>query len=109
MTLRRRHLLPVLGSLALPALPARAESRAIVFPRAEQGGDRRDDYSVQLLLLALSKSAPGAYTFEQHKVFMLQERGLHELETSPSLDVLWTMTTAEREKNLMPILSLIHI
>ena len=102
MTLSRRTLLTA-SALAPLAGRAWAAPRTIVFPRAEQGGDRRDDYQVQLLLLALGKSAPGAYAFEPHKVFMLQERALHELETAPGLDVVWTMTTAEREKSLLPI------
>jgi hypothetical protein len=100
----RRRLLLLLAALALLAAgPAAAAPRTIVFPRAEQGGDRRDDYPVQLLLLALGKAAPGAYAFAPHKVFMLQERALQELQAAPGLDIVWTMTTAERERSLMPI------
>jgi hypothetical protein len=100
---RRRSLLVSLLTATMLAGPALAAPRTVSFPRAEQGGDRRDDYPVQLLLLALGKAAPGRYEFAPHKVFMLQDKALHLLETDPGLDVVWTMTTAEREKRLLPI------
>ncbi len=102
MTSRRRVLVSLAMSATLPG-QAVAAPRTVVFPRAEQGGDRRDDYPVQLLLLALGRSAPGRYEFAPHPQFMLQEQALRALQAGPGLDVVWTMTTSEREQALTPI------
>ena len=89
---------------------ARADSRTetptvphtLVYPRSEADGDRRDDYPVQLLALALAKA--GRHDeLQPHAPFMLQARSISELQQGRGLDVIWTMTSAERETQLLPV------
>ena len=56
---RRRRAVVTLALAARLAGHAVAAPRTVIFPRAEHGGDRRDDYPVQLLLLAMGRAAPG--------------------------------------------------
>ncbi len=94
----------------MPPVWARPDSRAetavvphtLVYPRAEADADRRDDYPVQLLALALAKA--GRHDkLEPHALFMLQARSIRELEQGRGLDVIWTMTSIEREADLLAI------
>lgn len=94
--------LPTLAQTLPPAgLPVRSQ-RAVVYPRAELPDDRRDDYPLALLALALAKTRK-AYELKINPVFMLQVRAISELEQGRSVDVIWTTTSAEREKALLPI------
>lgn len=87
------------ASAPAPSVPA---TLVVVYPRAELANDRRDDYPLALLGLALKKSRT-AYTLQPSPVFMLQVRAVSELEQGRSVDVIWTMTSAEREKALLPV------
>jgi hypothetical protein len=79
-----------------------ALARPLVYPRAESAGDERDRFPVQLLELALRK-ADATYELKPHPVFMLQVRALREVEQQSGLDIVWTMTSKEREQALLPI------
>ena len=79
-----------------------ADATRVVYPRAEANSDRRDEYPVQLLELALAR-AGGSYAVESHALFMLQARSIAELAQGRGLDVIWTMTSAEREAQLLPV------
>ncbi len=84
------------------AVAAAAPPRTIVYPRAESDVDDRDRYPVQLLTLALRKAHAG-YELKVHPVFMLQVRAMHEVEQDSGLDIVWTMTSRERERALLPV------
>ena len=84
------------------ALSAAATARTVVYPRAETDVDERDRYPVQLLKLALRK-ADADDELKPHAVFMLQVRALREVEQQSGLDIVWTMTSREREQALLPI------
>lgn len=64
--------------------------------------DERSFYPIELLKLALSKSnhsivaRPSEFTMSQY-------RTLKQLELNKGIDVVWTMTNAEREQQLRPI------
>ena len=92
----------VLLLLAFQLAAAAAWAATVVYPRAESSADERDRYPVQLLALALRK-AHSSYELKPHPVFMLQVRALRELEQGSGLDVVWTMTSREREQALLPI------
>ena len=81
---------------------ASATARTVVYPRAESASDERDRYPVQLLALAL-REAHSAYELKPHPVFMLQVRAMREVEQGSGLDIVWTMTSKEREQALLPI------
>jgi len=89
---------PSLATGAPPSTPVQTVS----YPRSETLVDQRDDYPIELLALALRK-ANKAYELVPHPVFMLQVRQIVELEQGKGLDVMWTMTSVEREKKLLPI------
>ena len=77
-------------------------ARTVVYPRAETDLDDRDRYPVQLLQLALRK-AQASYELKPHAVFMLQVRAMREVEQQSGLDIVWTMTSREREQALLPV------
>jgi len=91
-----------LALLLMVCLLAPAMARTVVYPRAESDSDRRDEYPVQVLRLALRKAHAG-YELKPHPVFMLQVRAMQEVEQGAGLDVVWTMTSREREQALLPI------
>ena len=88
--------------LALYLCAASAMARTVVYPRAESETDERDRYPVQLLMLAL-REAHSPYELKPHPVFMLQVRAMREVEQGSGLDIVWTMTSKEREQALLPI------
>ena len=88
--------------LAGLAAAAPAPPRTVVYPRAENTVDERDRYPVQLLTLALRK-AHADVALRPHAVFMLQVRAMREVEQQSGLDIVWTMTSREREQALLPV------
>jgi hypothetical protein len=84
------------------ALAGAAPARVVVYPRAETDADDRDRYPVKLLRLALEK-AHASVDLKPHAVFMLQVRAMREVQQESGLDILWTMTSREREAALLPI------
>lgn len=86
--------------VALASLPLLAQT--VLYPRAEYQDDTRDRYAVELLKLALSKS-DNKFELKPSELFMLQQRAIKEVERNENLQVMWTMTSQEREKTLLPI------
>ena len=91
-------ILILIGGQSAVAAPAQ-----VLYPRPETAGDPRTDYPVTLLRLALAKSG-GQFALQPTRETMLQGRALSELATgSGSPRVVWSMTSREREKALLPI------
>ncbi len=67
--------------------------------------DQRNQYYIGLLSLALEKTSlvDGEFKLLESKVVMPQGRALKELEKKASLDVVWSMSTIQREEDLLPI------
>lgn len=79
-----------------------AEPTLVVYPRVD-GDGAQGDYGIALLQLALAK-AGGNYRAELSPLRMQQNRALAELQSSNgSVDVIGTMTSAEREARLLPV------
>ncbi len=74
----------------------------VVYPPPMSAIDRRQAYGAQLLALALGKSG-AAYALRAGNVVMPQDRALKSLEDSKGVDVVWCMTTREREQALLPV------
>lgn len=72
------------------------------FPKPEFEGDRRYDYALQLLQLALSKSGTD-YRIQTAEFPMNQERQVLEIEAGRTIDVGPIPSSAEREARLLPI------
>lgn len=73
------------------------------FPKPEFEGDRRYDYAMQLLQLALSKTST-EYRIQTTEFPMNQERQVLEIEAGRTIDVGPIPSSAEREARLLPIL-----
>lgn len=88
--------------LSLSIVPtARCEER-IFYPRPEHLQDSRNDYIVELLRRALERSS-GDYRLLPSTEVIPQQRAISNLQRDQGLDVFWTMTSAERERNLQPV------
>ncbi len=105
---RRRLLqqgLPLLlGSSLSPLRTAWAAARpAVVYPRTERDLAQRSQYPLQLLQQAL-KASGADLALQPSQQMMVQGRALLELQADRgAVDVVWTMTSREREQELLPI------
>ena len=74
-------------------------------PRPAGERDLRNLYALDVLRLALDKTleSHGPYRLESIAEIMPQSRAISELAEGHYLDVLWTMTSREREQQLRPI------
>lgn len=93
------RLFALLWLLALCS-PLRAES--LTYAPPEVADDPRNRYPLQLLQLALDK-AGGDYRLQPAAMPMQQGRVLMELARGRSVRVAWSMTSLEREAQLLPI------
>ena len=74
----------------------------INYPRPLSKNDLRGVYPIKLLELAISKLET-PYDLKASKAPMPQERALKTLRNRDGIDVVWTMTSNERENQLLPI------
>lgn len=72
------------------------------YPAIEDSGDKRSNYPIALLELALKKAGSTA-TLQSTSARVSKSRALHLLETGVEVDVVWTMTSIDREKRFLPI------
>ncbi|WP_166422027.1 hypothetical protein [Paraglaciecola sp. 20A4] len=74
----------------------------ILYPKPLSIKDHRPLYPLRLLQLALSK-LDKPYALKPSKVQMTQGRALRMVGTQKAADVVWTMSTEEREQNYIPV------
>ncbi len=79
-----------------------SSKKILVYPRPEGHFDRRHDYTLQLLELAISK-AQHAYVLIPSRIAMPQGRAFQQLEKNRGIDIVWSMTSIEREEKFLPI------
>ncbi|MEH6346258.1 MAG: hypothetical protein V7785_14290, partial [Bermanella sp.] len=66
--------------------------------------DTRNEYFVSLLKLSLDKTKNlGSYKLAPAGNKMVQRRAIANLSQGISIDILWTMTSEEREETLLPV------
>ena len=82
-------------------MPA-ATAETVRYPAIEDSGDHRSDYAIALLELALKKTGSAA-SLQSAGIRVSRSRSLQRLETGVEVDVVWTMTSIEREKRFLPI------
>jgi hypothetical protein len=99
MTVRRRDLL--LSSAALTAA-AHAAPRRLRIPHVSAKADTEHSYAAVLLEQALA-AAGMTVALDPTAELIPQNRALQELGRHRRLDVLWTMTSVEREQLAQPI------
>ncbi len=101
-TTRRAALGLGASALAAGAL-ARPGERTVRYPRSVRGLEDEREYVVRVLDHALAEVGLN-HRLVPSKWPMVQTRALRELEDGTgTLDVMWTMTTPEREAQLLPI------
>lgn len=100
MKLLRRSVLGGLLAMSLPS--ARAAATVVRFPRSDGPEPKAEHYPVRLLRMALARSS-GDYALQAAGPLMRQSRALLELQHARTIDVMWTMTSQQREKDLLPI------
>ncbi|MBV8034698.1 ABC transporter substrate-binding protein [Roseateles sp.] len=99
MELHRRELL--LSMAGLP-LVARAAPRRVRIPKVSAKAALERSYAAVLLEQALA-AAGMQVTVEPTAELIPQNRALHELGRQARLDVVWTMTSIEREQQALPV------
>ncbi|SEE07347.1 amino acid ABC transporter substrate-binding protein, PAAT family [Pseudomonas anguilliseptica] len=88
--------------LAFLLLPTSHATERLNYPLHSDGIDP-EAYALALLSVALERT-PGRYRLQPTPVPMAQSRALLAIEhDSKSVQVMWTMTTREREARLLPI------
>ncbi len=81
-----------------------ASDRVITYVKPEGINDNRNEYFIKLLALALNKTETQSNKIDlQATMSMQQGRALHQLAQGRSIDVVWTVTSADREKQLLPV------
>ncbi|UPW18986.1 transporter substrate-binding domain-containing protein [Agarivorans sp. TSD2052] len=92
--------------LSFPSAFARGQDPLLVrHVSPESYKDYRSAYFIELLTLALDKTqaAYGNYKLTPNNVRMTQERSLQQLRENQGIDVVWTMSSAKREDDFLPI------
>lgn len=101
MTLGRRGIL--LAGAGLPLAPAWAQPRRLLIPRVSARAELAHSYPALLLEQALA-AAGMPVALSQTDELIPQNRALQALgRASGRLDVVWTMTSVERERQARPI------
>lgn len=73
--------------------------------QAESENDLRNQYFLDLLKLALDKTAAteGAYRIQECDQLMPQRRALQQLQKQRCISLVWTMTSIEREQQALAV------
>lgn len=89
----------IIGSIWLPLF---AQPQIIKYPAVASMSDFRSEYPIALLQLALDKAGVAA-ELQSSAEPMSKSRALHLLSNDAGIDVVWTMTSTERELQYLPI------
>ncbi len=81
---------------------AQAQNLRVVYPKSESNLDARSVYPVKALELALQK-AGGPFDLQPSQSVMQRTRQLSQLADGQELDVVWSVTSNERERDFLPI------
>lgn len=89
-----------LGLLLCLSFPLTADT--VRYPAVEDSGDQRSEYPIALLEMALKKASSTA-KLKSTSVRVSKSRAMYLLETGVEVDVVWSMTSIEREQRFLPI------
>jgi hypothetical protein len=79
-----------------------ADHVVVRYPMPETAFDKRTEYPLKLLELALAKSGQ-PFRLMPTPQAMNQGRALHQLKSARGVDVVWSMTSVQRERDLLPV------
>lgn len=74
----------------------------ITYPRSLSANDQRNLYPLKVLELALDATGV-RYTLTPSDKILLQAKSIRQLKENRDINVIWTMTSIQREKDLLPI------
>ncbi|MCH8620397.1 transporter substrate-binding domain-containing protein [Undibacterium sp. TS12] len=95
--------IPLLSGLTAHTARAAEAARVIRYPRLSAMVDPQSEYMLEILRLAI-KSSGQAYQLQPSDAPMQQARAIYEMASGQGkVDLLWTMSTDEREAQLLPI------
>ncbi len=100
--MRRRIALVLTWMVGFGHLPLWAQPLIIKYPAVASMSDFRSEYPIALLQLALEKAGVKAELRPSAEP-MSKSRSLHLLNNGGGIDVVWTMTSTERELKYLPI------
>jgi hypothetical protein len=92
----------VLLLLMLTSVDSFAASWRINYPRPLSESDRRSDYPLKLLALALDQTGVNYRLIASDRI-MPQSKALKRLMDNREVNVVWSMTDEQREEQLLPI------
>lgn len=92
----------LISFLLLLVISLKSDPIIITYPRPELETDVRYTYPIALLNVALNQSG-NKYKIKPSTSVMLQIRAQKELMNEGGIDILWSMTSKEREIELLPI------
>lgn len=87
--------------LVMPVLAATPTDQ-VRYPPPQHAQDRRSDYAIALLTEALARTAPQLQVVPARHLFS-RSRALEELTPGGAIDVVWTLTSVEREQKYLPV------
>ncbi len=90
------------GLLSIMTSAVAADAITIVYPKPGSAYDARVQYPLQLLALGFEKSGVH-FRLQASDETMSQSRALKLLAEQNDIDVVWTMTSREREAQLLPV------
>lgn len=104
------HILPVrIASIVMttflalaPTCALHAETLLLKYPQPVSAFDRRSEYPLKLLELALSKTEQ-KYSLIPSTTVMNKARVTEELANAQEINVAWMVSNIEREKKLLPV------
>jgi hypothetical protein len=79
-----------------------AAQSLVTYPRPESLSDQRTSYPVALLKLC-ERKANHSFSLRPSPFRSQQDRSLRQLSQAQGIDIVWALTTEEREQNLRPI------
>ncbi|MBC3766803.1 amino acid ABC transporter substrate-binding protein [Neptunicella marina] len=98
--IQQRFILGVITCLW--CLSSQAAVWDVVYPKPLIEGDKRDEYPIAVLKLALEQTGV-KYRLRESIHSMEQSRSFSSLQSNREINVLWSMTDSTREAQLMPI------
>jgi hypothetical protein len=90
------------GFILLFSLNAQSASWQITFPRAIEATSSIDEYPVQLLSMALDQTGVN-YQLKPSENFLSKAKAVGRLKDNREINIVWAMTTPQRENDLLPI------
>jgi len=89
--------------LLMIATTAMAETIKVHFPYTLAEGDNRDAYFLKVLDLAMTYADTDSVQLVPVNTTVTKSRALLEMQRGRQFDLVWSMTSTEREKHLLPV------